>query len=555
MSGSRRSRVVRRTLAGAVLIVGLLDVVLAAKHRPFIGIGRFRVSHAATIKGSRYLLLVSGLVLVTSARQLWHGKHRAWQLALITLVVSLVAHPIRNGDVIGVAPSAVLATCLVLASARFTARSDPVRASEGVGWLVFGELGVLVYGSAGLFLLDHDFAEQNGVARSIAQALRLLFLLPVNASDTVTRHGEWFVASVRVLAVVVLLIAMWHFVQPVLLRNTSDRAERAQAREILEQHATTGIAYFHLLGEKRVFVARDRRALLSYRVVGATAVALGEPIGAVDSCVLLAREFDEFCDLHGWRFAYHQVSPQGTRLLESLGLKSLKIGEEAIVAVQEFSLDGSHRKRLRNKNRQLAKEGMVIDQLAQPIDDATMSELREVSDAWLAAGNHRERTFTLGWFDAEYLRDTTVLVARSASGRIEAFVNILPTFRGTDGNFDLMRRRPDAPNGVMDFLFVHLIERFRDAGFTGMTLGFAPLANIEGDGLVSRALRTLYNSENAAFNFKGLYAFKSKWDPIWEPRSLVYRSDLDLPQIAFAVARVGEKVDNAPRLLRKGLHD
>jgi phosphatidylglycerol lysyltransferase len=145
-------------------------------------------------------------------------------------------------------------------------------------------------------------------------------------------------------------------------------------------------------------------------------------------------------------------------------------------------------------------------------------------------------------------------VARSRSGRIEAFVNVLPTFRSTEGNFDLMRRRPDSPNGIKDFLFVHLIEHFRDEGLTGMTLGFAPLANIQGDGIIARSLRTLYESESAAFNFKGLYEFKSKWNPRWEPRSLVYRSDLELPKIAFAVARVGEKAEHAPGLLRIGLH-
>ena len=555
MSVGRRDRLVRRSLAVATGVVGVLDVVLAAERHPFVGIGRFRVAHRATIDGSRYVLLVSGLTLMTSSRQLWRGKHRAWQLALITLMASLVAHPIHNGDIVGVVPTAVLATFLVLTASRFTARSDPAKAIEGVVWLLLGELGVLIYGTAGLFLLDRDFAQENGLGRSVVQALRLLFLLPVDAIDTVTRHGEWFVASVRVLALLILFIAIWHFVQPVVVRNTSDRAERARALAILEQYATTGIAYFHLLGDKRLFIANDGRSLLSYRVVGGTAIALGEPIGATDSCLLLAREFDEFCDLHGWRLAYHQVSPQGTRLLETLGFKSMKIGEEAIVPVQEFSIEGSHRKRLRNKNRQLAGEGVTIEELSQPIDDTTMAELRDVSDAWLADGGHRERTFTLGWFDADYLRDTTVLVARSSGGRIEAFVNILPVFRGTAGNFDLMRRRPDAPNGVMDMLIVHLIDRFRNMRLTGMTLGFAPLAHIDGDGLVARALRTLYESESSAFNFKGLYAFKSKWHPMWEPRTLVYRSDLELPQIAYAVARVGEKVENAPRFLRVGLHN
>ena len=202
----------------------------------------------------------------------------------------------------------------------------------------------------------------------------------------------------------------------------------------------------------------------------------------------------------------------------------------------------------------LVKEGTVIEELIAPIGDLVMSELQDVSSAWLADGGHRERTFTLGAFDPQYLRETTVLVARSKGGRIEAFVNVVPSFSSSIGNFDLMRRRPDAPNGVMDLMLVHLIERFRCQGAVGMTLGFAPLANIDGDGVVARTLRAIYERESTAFNFKGLYQFKDKWQPNWEPRYLVYRSDLELPKIALAVARVGERRKDAPRLLRTGLH-
>jgi phosphatidylglycerol lysyltransferase len=545
----------RRSLAILSLLVGVIDALLAVKRQPVFGLGHVRIGHGATINGSRYILLVSGLVLAASSRQLWRGKQRGWQLAIITLVFSLVAHPVRNNDLLGVAPSLLLAVGLVLFADRFPARSDPVRASAGVVWLVLGELGVFVYGTAGLFLLDSDFRESNSLGRSMGESLRLLFVLPSDTLDTIHRNGDWFITSVRVMAVVVLAIAMWHFVQPVIARNTTDRAEYASARQILEEHGTTGLAYFHLLGDKQLFLARDERSLLSYRVVGGVAVVLGEPIGATDSCIVLAHEFHEFCDLHGWRYAYHQVSPRGVRILEAIGLKSLKIGEEAIIDVANFTLDGSHFKRLRTKNRQLVAEGVAIEELARPIDDATLAELDVVSDLWLEDGGHRERTFTLGSFDAAYLQDTTVLVARRADGRIEAFVNILPAFAGTLGNFDLMRRRPDAPNGVMDLLFVHLIERFRAQGLADMTLGFAPLANIEGDGLIARALRTVYESESSAFNFRGLYEFKSKWRPRFEPRALVYRSDLELLTVAYAIARVGEIAHSAPRLLRVGLHE
>ena len=122
-------------------------------------------------------------------------------------------------------------------------------------------------------------------------------------------------------------------------------------------------------------------------------------------------------------------------------------------------------------------------------------------------------------------------------------MNVLPLYLSSVGNFDLMRRRPDAPNGVMEYLVVALIHRFRAEGRMGMTLGLAPLANIDGEGIPDRALRLLYDRGTRVFNYQGLHHFKEKWNPVWEARYLAYRSDTELPRIAGALARVGEIPD------------
>jgi lysylphosphatidylglycerol synthetase-like protein (DUF2156 family) len=196
----------------------------------------------------------------------------------------------------------------------------------------------------------------------------------------------------------------------------------------------------------------------------------------------------------------------------------------------------------------LERHGYTVASLPQPLPESVLAELEEVSDAWLREGGHRERQFTLGWFSREYMQETEVVAVRSPDGRIEAFANLVPVYRSDEGNFDLMRRRPDAPDGIMDYLFVGLINLFKQRGFQGMNLGFAPLANIEGSGLVPRALRLVYERGNRAFNFRGLRSFKEKWHPRWEPRYLVYRSDVQLPQIALAIARAGEKGPLLPGL-------
>lgn len=133
------------------------------------------------------------------------------------------------------------------------------------------------------------------------------------------------------------------------------------------------------------------------------------------------------------------------------------------------------------------------------------------------------------------------------------FANLLPSYQSLDGSFDLMRRRPDAVNGVMDYLFVGLIERFRAAGYAGMNLGLAPLSGAgTGSSLADRVIKTLYQHGGAAFNFAGLRAFKQKWQPRWEPRYLAYLAETDLPKAALAVARAGELPDPRRPTTRAG---
>jgi len=548
IGGARR----RRAVASAVAFLALFDVVFAAFKHPILRIGPIHraIPHTAVV-GSRYLLLASGVALFAAVWGLVHGKRQAWQIAVAATSISLVAHPVKRVDIVGVVVTAAVAGLLLSSRSLFPARSDPARARQGLVWLVVGELAVFVYGFAGIYFLDRRFVEPTDFAESVANAARLLFVLPATTIEPASRHGSWFIDSVRAMALLVLGISAWHLLQPVIHRATGGQLEQRRIRDLLESHATNSIAFFHLLPDKSYYFSDDGRAFIGYKVVAGVAVALGEPVGPPDACVEVARSFAEYCDLNGWAFCYHQVTTPGADLLRATGLSALKIGEEAIIPVQEFALAGKSFKHVRNAVNRLERDGYVVEELPRPIDEPTMNELEEVSDRWLADGGHRERTFTLGAFDRSYLRSTPIFIVRAPAGRIEAFVNLVPSFRSVDGNFDMMRRLPDSAEGVMDYLLVHLIGHFRDRGLRGLNLGFAPLANIEGTGVVARALNLLYAYGSRAFNFQGLRTYKDKWRPIWEQRFLVYRSDMQLPRIALAVVRAGEREGAMPWSLHR----
>src|SRR5206468_10567337 len=103
---------------------------------------------------------------------------------------------------------------------------------------------------------------------------------------------------------------------------------------------------------------------------------------------------------------------------------------------------------------------------------------------------------------------------------------------------DLMRRRTEAPNGIMDFLFVKLFLECRERGFRRFNFGMSPMAGITERDEASReerALHAFFRRLNFIFSYRGLRQYKAKYAGSWEPRYLIYRNVLDLPNFAIAL--------------------
>ena len=120
-----------------------------------------------------------------------------------------------------------------------------------------------------------------------------------------------------------------------------------------------------------------------------------------------------------------------------------------------------------------------------------------------------------------------VFTLSSSDGRIVAFINLIRDGVPGEGTFDLMRHRPDAPNGSMDALLVRLAEHLRDHGYSRMSLGMVPFADVgtgEADPVLERGLRLLVERMERFFSYRGLRIYKEKFHPIWEPRYLIFQS-------------------------------
>jgi len=216
----------------------------------------------------------------------------------------------------------------------------------------------------------------------------------------------------------------------------------------------------------------------------------------------------------------------------------VKLGEEALVDLTRFTLEGSHASGRRQVIRRLEKDGRAFRVIPPEGVPAVVKELRHVSDEWLKGKAAAEKGFSLGFFDEAYLARFPVAVIEQA-GRIQAFANLWPGPNRVELSLDLMRYGDQAPKGAMEALFVHLLLWGREQGYRRFSLGMAPLSGFEDSpvaSLWSRFGNFLYEHGESIYNFRGLRAYKEKFDPAWEPRYLAYPGRLRLPRIMADVS-------------------
>lgn len=215
------------------------------------------------------------------------------------------------------------------------------------------------------------------------------------------------------------------------------------------------------------------------------------------------------------------------------------MGEEASVDLTAWSLQGGHRKDLRNALNKISKQGYVFKVNAPPQRPAFLQQLRAVSDEWLRGTERGELVFSQGRFDATELSGQTVLSVEAADGAVVAFINVIPSGVPGEGTFDLMRKVEGSPNGMMDFLFCRMFDYFREQGLTRCNLGMVPLSGItEPTDAKERAVKLAYERAGGMAHYRSLRQFKEKFDPQWQTTYLGYGEPLDLVQLAVALDRV-----------------
>ena len=298
------------------------------------------------------------------------------------------------------------------------------------------------------------------------------------------------------------------------------------------------------LGDKRFLFSDSGRSFIMYGVQGRSWVAMGGPIGLRAERLELLWRYRELCDVWGGRTVFYEVGPDDLPDLVELGLAFLKLGEQAFVPLQRFTLDGPERSGLRQAVRRAERDGAVFGVEPPERVAALMPELKAVSDAWLDGKTAHEKGFSLGRFDPDYLARFPVATVR-AKGELVAFANLWPTADRNELSIDLMRFRGGAVRDVMDYLFVQLMVWGKAEGYGRFDLGMAPLSGLQDRQLAplwTRMGAILFTHGERLYNFEGLRRYKDKFRPVWEPRYLAAPGG---PTLAAVLADVATLVSGS----------
>ena len=367
---------------------------------------------------------LAGFALLLLASALWRRKRVAWLLTLVVLFISMFVHLLKGLDYEEAAMAAGLILLLLLWRPWFHARSDPPSIRQAFVTMLTALAFTLAYGALGFFLLDTHFRVHFGFWPAIRQTVVMFTQYYDPGLQPVTGFGRYFADSIYLVGMTTTAYALLLLIRPVLARHGASEGDRLYARQIAAGHARTSLAPLTLLDDKMYYFSPGG-SYVAYVVKGRAALALGDPIGPQCDTEATVAGFQAICSMNDWFPVFYQVEVGNIDLYERLGFRWLRIGQEAIVDLPAFSLEGGERKNIRTAVNKMRRLGYSAEVLGPPHASTLLDQLRDVSDDWLSDRGTAEMRFSVGWFDEQYLNRYPVVVVKNPEGEIEAFANVL----------------------------------------------------------------------------------------------------------------------------------
>ncbi len=507
--------------------------------------------------GVHKLLVVVGFFLVMLSYGMMRGKRQAWVATSILLLLSAVLYMLSRGPVFATVLIDVLVLLLIVFARHFRARSDPPTIRRGYISLVAGLGIVTLYSIGGLLVLYDQFESLIDRFGPVEVLLRLLTNSHLPQLSSYGTHAFFLGRVLPILCLSAVLYGMALILRPVAEALLPNEQERRAAFALTRMYGTNTISYFAFEMGKSFFFSNSGKSFISYVLEGDVAVVAGDPVGPEEEMLPVISQFISFCHEQDWTTIFWQVRDVYTGLYRQAGMHLLKIGEDPVITVDTFTLVGKAMANVRTSIRHAEKAGLhVVFYRGHVRDAGQLAQMEQISRAWLASKGGSEMGFSMGRFDVHGDDEQVYALAVDADNNVYGFVSFVPIYGRKGWGIDLMRRKAQIPVGTIELLIVRSMEYLKASGAEIVSLGLAPMSNINhsDETFLEYGIDFLSNFVGDLSKKASLCNFKKKFQPRWESRYLIYSSTLRLPKAGWALYRAHQRNVSIYRMVHQALN-
>ena len=537
-----RNIIARILPAISIFLLGLINVisVITPPLADRLKLGELYLSEDA-MHISKILTLIAGILLMVTSASLLRGLKRGWYFAIALASISFFGNLLKAFDYEEALFALFIISLLLYSRKEYILKANKKYMKIGFSWLLGVLITLIFFNFFSFYFIDKQhFGIDFTWEQSIAYTFKSFLFFEDNGLVPKTGFARDFQIINYILGGVswVLFIFSLFNVRKLVLEE-EETGDFVKSKGLVEKHGISSMDYFKISKEKHFYFSDDVEGFVSYAVANDFAFVLEEPVCAEENRLEILSEFEDFCKINSLKSVYYRIDEQSLFHFQPFKKQKLFIGQEAIMNVNDFKLEGKERKPLRNGLNTLIKKGYTTEILQSPHSTELIDEIQVVSDVWLKEFDKEEMVFSQGMFDRDEIAGQDLIVIKNEMGKIEAFLNVIPDFAPDECTYDLIRKTVEAPNGSMDALIVKLVEYAKVKNKLYINLGLAPLSGLDKpDNTAEEILKFVYNRVGSFKHYQSLRDFKEKYANSWENKYLIYGKEFDLLQIPAALNKI-----------------
>jgi len=281
----------------------------------------------------------------------------------------------------------------------------------------------------------------------------------------------------------------------------------------VDAYGSDSLSFFALRRDKSYLFSPSRRAFLAYRVIAGTALVSGDPVGDEAEIDDLLAELRRLARAHGGGSLWSARRRSTSSAIARLGSSPCRSGRRPCSTRASSRSRDVRSARCASRSPGFGKAGYSFRVVAaDEVAPALEAELEDVSAAWRRGEPERGFSMTI---DDLHVPGTVLALAEDADGRVGGFLHLAPSPAGGGWSLSAMRRRPDAPNGLTEFLVVEALAWARATGASELSLTFCALTDFLAPERVKGPVRWVVRRGillvDNVFQLERLYSFNRKF--------------------------------------------